>query len=237
MFVPSKPRQGCRKRLGSNVRRSSCSPTAAELQSTSPALHQSTASSAINQTQEITATHNEAPVLNQMGHTQSECSTDSTKAQQTELSQEVLRKEQTQCNYSVHKGKKRENHKVQFDDSGSSSQSSQEANAAQITNTERPWDPSSRPRSQGEIKVNREKSLTGLMPRPPIPPGSCPVNKLRTVGKEGVTFLDLQNSFSKSEAHRNFNNSITHATVNLQDNVVSGKKHNFFGINCHYMHG
>ncbi|XP_030606763.1 uncharacterized protein C7orf31 homolog [Archocentrus centrarchus] len=297
VFIPSKPRQGYRKRLGSNVRRSSCSPTAAELQNTSPALNQSTASSAINQPQEITATRNEAPVLNQMGHTQSECSTNSTKAEHTEQSQEVLRKQQTQCKYSVHKGRKRENHKVQFDDSvmrGSSSQSSQEPHAAQITNTERPWDPSNCPHSQGEIEANGEKSLSVkdvpsskqlfkvgrnipscsswlfedkdqtsneshtkwlpgaegreqprgtsnpcITPRPPIPSGSGPVDRLWTGVKEGaaLTFLDLQNSFSKSEAHRNFNNSITHATVNLQDNIVSGRKHDFFGINCHYIHG
>lgn len=266
MFVPSKARQGCRKRLGSNVRRSSCSPTAAELQNTSPTLNQSTASPAVNQPQEITAMRNEAPDLNQMGHTQSKCSTNSTKAQQTELSQEVLRKQQAQCKCSVHKGRKRENCKVQFDNvmQGSPSQSNQEANAAQITNTEQLWDLSNHLHPQGGIEVNREESIcedkdqtnreshpkllpgaedrerlhghsnTCIMPRSPVLPGSSSIG---TVGKSALTLLDLQHSFSKSEAHRKFNSSITHAAVNLRDNVVCGKKHNFYGINCYYIHG
>uniref|UniRef100_A0A3Q0SJ73 Uncharacterized protein n=1 Tax=Amphilophus citrinellus TaxID=61819 RepID=A0A3Q0SJ73_AMPCI len=194
VFIPSKPRQGYRKRLGSNVRRSSCSPTAAELQNTSPALNQSTASSAINQPQEITATRNEAPVLNQMGHTQSECSTNSTKADSW-----------------------------LFEDKDQTSNDSHTK-----------WLPGAEGREQP-----RGTSNACITPRPPIPSGSGPVDRLWTGVKEGaaLTFLDLQNSFSKSEAHRNFNNSITHATVNLQDNIVSGRKHDFFGINCHYIHG
>lgn len=234
MFVPSKARQGCRKRLGSNVRRSSCSPTAAELQNTSPTLNQSTASPAVNQPQEITAMRNEAPDLNQMGHTQSKCSTNSTKAQQTELSQEVLRKQQAQCKCSAHKGRKRENCKVQFDNvmQGSPSQSNQEANAAQITNTEQLWDLSNRLHPQGGIEVNREESIC-------VKDVLNDSSSIGTVGKSGaaLTLLDLQHSFSKSEAHRKFNSSITHAAVNLRDNVVCGKKHNFYGINCYYIHG
>lgn len=234
MFVPSKARQGCRKRLGSNVRRSSCSPTAAELQNTSPTLNQSTASPAVNQPQEITAMRNEAPDLNQMGHTQSKCSTNSTKAQQTELSQEVLRKQQAQCKCSAHKGRKRENCKVQFDNvmQGSLSQSNQEANAAQITNTEQLWDLSNRLHPQGGIEVNREESIC-------VKDVLNDSSSIGTVGKSGaaLTLLDLQHSFSKSEAHRKFNSSITHAAVNLRDNVVCGKKHNFYGINCYYIHG
>ena len=49
--------------------------------------------------------------------------------------------------------------------------------------------------------------------------------------------LELQESFSKSEAHRGFNGSITPALVNLRDNVAVGRKHNFHGINCYYYHG
>uniref|UniRef100_A0AAX7T0D3 Uncharacterized protein n=1 Tax=Astatotilapia calliptera TaxID=8154 RepID=A0AAX7T0D3_ASTCA len=75
-----------------------------------------------------------------------------------------------------------------------------------------------------------------IMPRSPVLPGSSSIG---TVGKSGaaLTLLDLQHSFSKSEAHRKFNSSITHAAVNLRDNVVCGKKHNFYGINCYYIHG
>uniref|UniRef100_A0A8C5N6G3 Uncharacterized protein n=1 Tax=Gouania willdenowi TaxID=441366 RepID=A0A8C5N6G3_GOUWI len=65
-----------------------------------------------------------------------------------------------------------------------------------------------------------------------LPDPSGVVRRERT-----LNLRDLQNSFSKSEAHRNFNNSITYAHVNLRDNVVKGKKHNFNGLNCNYIHG
>lgn len=70
-----------------------------------------------------------------------------------------------------------------------------------------------------------------ILPRPPALPG--------IVGRQEAdsALLHLQNSFSKTAAQRNFNSSITYAAVNLNDNVVSGKKHNFFGINSCYLHG
>lgn len=69
------------------------------------------------------------------------------------------------------------------------------------------------------------------LPRPPALPG--------IVGRQEAdsALLHLQNSFSKTAAQRNFNSSITYAAVNLNDNAVSGKKHNFFGINSCYLHG
>uniref|UniRef100_A0A8D3BEV2 Uncharacterized protein n=1 Tax=Scophthalmus maximus TaxID=52904 RepID=A0A8D3BEV2_SCOMX len=72
--------------------------------------------------------------------------------------------------------------------------------------------------------------------RPPALPGIGPVG---TAGGENAALrlLDLQNSFSKSAAHRSFNSSITRAAVNLTDNVVTGRKHDFYGINCYYLHG
>uniref|UniRef100_A0A8C2XB57 Uncharacterized protein n=1 Tax=Cyclopterus lumpus TaxID=8103 RepID=A0A8C2XB57_CYCLU len=78
-----------------------------------------------------------------------------------------------------------------------------------------------------------------ILPRPPILPGIRPVDRVGIVGKEGraLCLRDLQNEFSKSKAHRDFNCSITHAAVNLRDNVVTGKKHDFYGINCYYLHG
>ncbi|TNN78441.1 hypothetical protein EYF80_011425 [Liparis tanakae] len=73
-----------------------------------------------------------------------------------------------------------------------------------------------------------------ILPRPPVLPG-----RVGIVGKEGgaICLRDLQNKFSKSKAHRDFNCSITPAAVNLRDNVVKGKKHDFYGINCFYLHG
>uniref|UniRef100_A0A3B4T4E3 Uncharacterized protein n=1 Tax=Seriola dumerili TaxID=41447 RepID=A0A3B4T4E3_SERDU len=78
-----------------------------------------------------------------------------------------------------------------------------------------------------------------ILPRPPVLPGIHPVDRVGTMGRENsaLSLLDLQNSFSKSEAHRNFNSSITRAAVNLRDNVVTGKKHDFYGINCYYLRG
>uniref|UniRef100_A0A3Q4HTS1 Uncharacterized protein n=1 Tax=Neolamprologus brichardi TaxID=32507 RepID=A0A3Q4HTS1_NEOBR len=191
VFVPSKARQGCRKRLGSNVRRSSCSPTAAELQNTSPTLNQSTASPAVNQPQEITAMRNEAPDLNQIGHTQSEC----------------IGRNIPSCSPLLE----------------DKDQTSRESHPKLLPGAE------DRERLHGN-------SNPCIMPRTPVLPGSSSIG---TVGKSGaaLTLLDLQHSFSKSEAHRKFNSSITHAAVNLRDNVVCGKKHNFYGINCYYIHG
>lgn len=70
---------------------------------------------------------------------------------------------------------------------------------------------------------------------PPAPSGLC----LAVRGGEAaaLTLLELQGSFSKSAAHRSYNRSITGATVNLRDSVATGRKHNFFGINCCYLRG
>ncbi|XP_068425820.1 sperm-associated microtubule inner protein 4 [Clinocottus analis] len=78
-----------------------------------------------------------------------------------------------------------------------------------------------------------------ILPRPHVLPGIRPVDRVGTVGRGGAALRlrDLQNNFSKSKAHRDFNCSISHAAVNLRDNVVAGKKHNFYGINCYYLHG
>lgn len=292
MFVPSTPKHGSRRIQESHVGRSTCSPTAAVPLSTSPVLNQITLPATVNQPQEITGPYNEAPDPNQIGRSQSDYSSGSAEAQHTELSQEILHKQQSHSRSFVYEGRRRENSKVQFDENlmrESESQSSQEANAAQNSNTERPLDLYYRPRSQGEIQVNREKSEiepcvkdapgcnerfqvrkngpscskwdTGLLskrsseredrklqnsisnpyilPRPPVLPAIQPVDRVGTLGGVGpaASLRDLQDSFSKTEAHRKFNSSITRATVNLRDNVVSGKKHDFFGINCCYIHG
>lgn len=76
-----------------------------------------------------------------------------------------------------------------------------------------------------------------ILPRPPVLPGIHQGDKFGPAGKERLSLLDLQNSFSKSAAHRKFNDSITRAAVNLRDNVVTGKKHEFYGINSYYLRG
>lgn len=84
-----------------------------------------------------------------------------------------------------------------------------------------------------DVVKSRELSQTfpspSILPRPPVLPG--------IVGKQDSTLLDLQNTFSKTTAHRNFNSSLTYTAVNLNDNVVAGKKHSFYGINSCYLHG
>ncbi|KAM6909675.1 sperm-associated microtubule inner protein 4 [Xenentodon cancila] len=78
-----------------------------------------------------------------------------------------------------------------------------------------------------------------IVPRLPALPGIHSVDGAGAVRRGGTapSFLELLNSFSKSEAHKNFNSLITQAAVNLRDNAVRGKKHNFHGINCNYIHG
>ncbi|XP_068591594.1 sperm-associated microtubule inner protein 4 [Cebidichthys violaceus] len=287
IFVPSKPRGGCRRRQQG----STCSPTALELPNRSQAPNQGSPSAAINQhrQQEISAEYDEAPDPNHKYHNQSKYSSGSTEVQSTEPSQEVLHRQQTESKSSLYEGRERENCKFQLDQSPmqvSLSQISQEANTARISGTEQPPDMFTSPLSD-----NREKSLTELcggnlssisqfsvvkglgsielnaklpsraaseqemqakgrglpgsmsnpciLPRPPVLPGIRSVDRVGTVGREGAALclLDLQNSFSKSKAHREFNCSITRAAVNLRDNVVAGKKHDFYGINCYYLHG
>ncbi|KAL6109115.1 spmip4 [Pungitius sinensis] len=82
-------------------------------------------------------------------------------------------------------------------------------------------------------------SNPSILPRPPVLPGIRPACRGGSQGGEGAALclLDLQNSFSKSKAHHEFNRSITLAAVNLRDNVVTGKKHDFYGINCYHLHG
>ncbi|XP_034729399.1 uncharacterized protein C7orf31-like [Etheostoma cragini] len=99
--------------------------------------------------------------------------------------------------------------------------------------------------ASGQEKPAKGKELPhsisnpSILPRAPVMANIRPVDRVGTVGREGASLclLDLQNSFSKTKAHRNFNSSITHAAVNLKDNVVSGKKHDFYGINCYCLHG
>ncbi|XP_033181511.1 uncharacterized protein C7orf31 homolog isoform X2 [Mastacembelus armatus] len=288
VFVPSTPKQGCRRRQQSHVGRSTCSPTAPQLLNPCPAPSLSTALTVLHQhrPQEITAKHNEAPDLNPKGHSQSENSTGSTETWAADLSQELLYKQQPEHRSSLYEGKDREDSKVQFDDSlwqVSLSQSGQEANSNQAAETGK------YPLSQGEVDADRKKSMiehsraqyfkagrnsssdsqlaaatdragadshaeskaTGehstthsitkpcILPRPPVQTAPHPVDRVGSLGRQGVglSLLDLQHSFSKSEAHRNFIRSITPAAVNLRDNVITGKKHNFYGVNCCYLHG
>ncbi|XP_036434041.1 uncharacterized protein C7orf31 [Colossoma macropomum] len=48
--------------------------------------------------------------------------------------------------------------------------------------------------------------------------------------------LELQDSFSHSEAHRRFHETLQGASMDLRDNRHSGRKHSFYGFNSYYFH-
>ncbi|KAK2844472.1 hypothetical protein Q5P01_011131 [Channa striata] len=233
MFVPSKPKKEWRRRPGSFVGRSAGTPS-------SPTVHQ-------HGPQEIIAKHNETPDVNPKGFIQSG---NSTGAQNAELSQDVLNQQQRE-----HKSK------IQFDrqhvdtedlykcpppqrekdgekrlTKHSKERHSLPTVAKEQTGNDSRTEILSRAASEGR-ELSCSISNPPILPRPPVRPGNHPEDRLGTVGREGaaLSLLALQNSFSKSEAHRNFNSSITHAAVNLRDNTVTGKKHDFFGVNCYYL--
>ncbi|KAK5612769.1 hypothetical protein CRENBAI_007476 [Crenichthys baileyi] len=228
-----------------------------------PAANQITASSYKNQQQpqELMANCNEAADMPQMGHSQSESKTDFTDAQHTDLSLEILQKQQPQSKSTVGPARERENRKVRFNEppkQESESKHSQDV-ALHLSNTQQHFDPNSQPYSQRQAKVSRERNSmelqkddppskkeqlnslpnANILPWPHVLPGIPGANTLETEGRTCTvhSLLDLQNSFSKSEAHKRFNSSITHAAVNLRNNVVDGKRHIFYGINCNHIHG
>ncbi|CAJ1061732.1 uncharacterized protein C7orf31 homolog [Xyrichtys novacula] len=93
-------------------------------------------------------------------------------------------------------------------------------------------------RSYEQEKLVKSKEMPYSTCNPCILPRPSALPDIPCKGTVGtLSLLDLQNSFSKTAAHHNFNSSITHTPVNLRDNVISGKKHNFYGINSCYLHG
>ncbi|XP_060937803.1 sperm-associated microtubule inner protein 4 [Limanda limanda] len=216
VFVPSKPKHACRRRQGSHVGRSTCSPTAAELLNTSSARQQGAATAIINQLrpQEITAQHNEAPDLNPKGHSWS------FGAQRDEPSQGASRRVSMSQN-NQEADRSQQNFKV------AGIESLTESLSRAPSELQKP--------AEGRELAHGISNL-GILQRPRVLPGIRPGDSAGTTSGANA-LLDLQNSFSKTAAHRRFNNSITHAAVDLRDNVVTGRQHNFYGINCCYLHG
>ncbi|XP_055020070.1 uncharacterized protein LOC129411868 [Boleophthalmus pectinirostris] len=66
-------------------------------------------------------------------------------------------------------------------------------------------------------------------PRPPVLPRIQPLSRER--------LRELQDSYSKTQVHHRFNHSIPHTPVNLRDNICTGRRHNFYGVNAFYLHG
>ncbi|KAI4887866.1 hypothetical protein NFI96_015085, partial [Prochilodus magdalenae] len=48
--------------------------------------------------------------------------------------------------------------------------------------------------------------------------------------------LDLQDSFSQTEAHHRFHETLQGTSMDLRDNHYSGRKHSFYGFNSYYFH-
>ncbi|XP_061770701.1 uncharacterized protein LOC133561423 [Nerophis ophidion] len=95
-------------------------------------------------------------------------------------------------------------------------------------------DESQTPASTNKQDVKPPQNL----PRPRVLPGIAPVR--RAAGSQqgaAGSLLAVQRSFTRTKAHQDFNNSITYESLDLRDNVFTGKRHNFFGINCNYIHG
>lgn len=211
-FVPAKPREGRKGRNppGSIAERI----TTADLPNPSPTVHRDAAAASAPQhrSQAISDKHNQTTGLKLK-----DCS-------HAERNAEVS---QAEGQSSACKRREKANCRVQFSESptrASMSQSSQEAEAD--LEQEKPC-----------RELPRLNHNPAILPRPPAPPS---VDRVGTAGKDGSCFsslMDLQDSFSKSEAHRNFNSSVAGATVNLRDNVFTGRKHNFYGVNCCHLHG
>lgn len=162
--------------------------------------------------------------------------------------------------------RKRQHFKVRFDEIPTQmSQGSKEGNLSHISGTARPLeepelqlDGEKRPaernahprtaerRGAGLILANasadahsdlskRDKVLQGSA-SPPRPLPRLPVPSGRG-GAGALTLLELQDAFSKSAVHRSFTSSIRGAAISCSDTVATGRKHNFFGINCYYLRG
>lgn len=173
----------------------------------------------LNPSPGIIVKHTEEPDVNSKGHSQSGNRTGSTEAEHTDQPQEILHKLQ---NKPSTPGYERE----RYNDPGTGSHTELMSRADL--------------EKLGHIKdISSSISNPGILPRPPGLPGLHLLDRAGSVGRDGaaLNLLDLQNSFSRSEAHRNFNSSVMRPAVNLRDNVVTGKKHNFYGINCYYLHG
>lgn len=83
-----------------------------------------------------------------------------------------------------------------------------------------------------------KKARVSILPRSKVAFNMHQVDHEQTAFSQRLpSLLELQESFSKSEAHHSFNDSIMLAPVDLRDSVGVGKKHKFHGINCYYLHG
>lgn len=72
--------------------------------------------------------------------------------------------------------------------------------------------------------------------RPRFSRGTFGCGEKRCSRDLGSDLLELQDSFSRTKAHRIFHESLQDATVDLRDNHHTGRKHFFYGFNSYYFH-
>ncbi|XP_019741884.1 uncharacterized protein spmip4 isoform X1 [Hippocampus comes] len=87
------------------------------------------------------------------------------------------------------------------------------------------------PASTNEQGARRKLSRLRVLPG--IAPGGRAAG-MRAGAGDGL--LGLQGNYSRTNAHHNFNSSVKYASLDLRDNIFTGKKHNFYGLNCNIIH-
>ncbi|XP_077382677.1 uncharacterized protein LOC144022080 isoform X2 [Festucalex cinctus] len=69
-------------------------------------------------------------------------------------------------------------------------------------------------------------------------PGITPVGRTASCRKTARADLArMQADYSRSKAHRVFNNSITYPSLDMRDHLYTGKQHEFYGVNSSIIHG
>ncbi|XP_066538375.1 sperm-associated microtubule inner protein 4 [Hoplias malabaricus] len=98
---------------------------------------------------------------------------------------------------------------------------------------------------RSENEEEREKRLSDtfscIQPRSYSAPFRYGGRTSRTSDGTGLfrsqsALLELQDSFSQSEAHRKFRENLHGTSMDLRDNQHSGRKHFFYGFNSYYFH-
>ncbi|KAK1795255.1 hypothetical protein P4O66_010429, partial [Electrophorus voltai] len=105
-----------------------------------------------------------------------------------------------------------------------------------------------KPDARGPVRSQRDFSncsnrlyVAGKNPLEPsqlAPPtaGSDGRNAGTGLFRSQCVLLELQDTFSRTEAHRRLHKSVQSNTLNLQDNHHTGRKHSFYGFNSYYFH-
>ncbi|XP_048117642.1 uncharacterized protein LOC125306362 [Alosa alosa] len=103
--------------------------------------------------------------------------------------------------------------------------------------------PTSRTNSRGRLELREglisvlATSHTDTRPHTQhTPPHTRPPTHRLGQNRGPLSWLDLQNSFSRTEAHLRFHQSNHSEHVDLRENNCSGRKHAFYGVNAYYLH-